>query len=108
LKVRPFAGSVPGNEDLLATSSAAQEGQESRVSLEDISTDLVSPELPPSRGVRSARIRQPATGETRVRIPAGAAPGSKIMVPGPRGSRLISITVPEDFKPGDMHVFEEK
>ena len=70
--------------------------------LKDIAPDMIKP-LPNNPKV----IRRPTTGETHVRIPPGAMPGSQIAVPGPRGSHLITITVPLDFRPGDTHIFDD-
>mmetsp|Transcript_9023 Transcript_9023/g.15264 ORF Transcript_9023/g.15264 Transcript_9023/m.15264 type:complete len:343 (+) Transcript_9023:197-1225(+) len=100
LKVRPFVGIIP-RSPLPPLQQEQEKDDSDQLSAGDISVDLVTP-IPCSH-----RTKQPATGETHVLIPAGAVPGSKIAVPGPRGSRIITITVPEDFKAGDIHIFKE-
>lgn len=99
LKVRPFVGTIPTSSP--PPLQQEQEDDSVQVSVGDVNINVGTP-LPCSH-----RTKQPAAGETHVLIPAGAVPGSKIAVPGPRGSRIVTITVPEDFKAGDIHIFKE-
>lgn len=102
LKVRPFVGTLPTSSPPPLQQEQEKDDSDSvQVSMGDVNVGLVTP-LPCSH-----RTKQPVAGETHVLIPAGAVPGSKIAVPGPRGSRIVTITVPEDFKAGDIHIFKE-
>lgn len=92
LNIKPFAGQLPR----VASLSENEENFPEATSGEQNKTKSVG------------EIREPAGAtEIRVQIPKDAVPGSKIPVPGPRGSRIVHITVPNDFKPGDMHIFNE-
>lgn len=92
MNIKPFAGQLPR----VASLSENEENFPEATSGEQNKTKSVG------------EIREPAGAtEIRVQIPKDAVPGSKIPVPGPRGSRIVHITVPNDFKPGDMHIFNE-
>ncbi len=110
LKVRPFVGLIPQHSKSVeedVTSSEVPSKNTTTLSLEDISPvvpaqGLLSSDDLALRSTNSV-IRSPVASEdVCVQIPRGAAPGSKISVPGPHG--VISITVPDDYKPDELYI----